>query len=182
MDEIEFLEQVGWPQEGLSDFGLLKWQVPSTDEALTVATAIRGQDGVALSIRRVFFSGDGFKDELLEATIAGGGRGVVSAKAGHPPEAIMPEDACDLFKFMVSGMGKPSFVSSEPGGVAQARSDGGVGGRMHALLEGLKEKGFSPEQALAVWREGENFGFLSFGADDADNRARRAARDGYFEG
>lgn len=52
---------------------------------------------------------------------------------------------------------------------------------MHALLEGLKEKGFSPEQALAVWREGENFGFLSFGADDADNRARRAARDGYFE-
>lgn len=115
MDEIKFLEQVGWPQEGLSDFGLLKWQVPSTDEALTVATAIRGQDGVALSIRRVVFSGDDFKDEpLLEATIAGGGRGVVSAKAGHPPEAIMPEDACDLFKFMVSGMGKPSFVSSGP--------------------------------------------------------------------
>lgn len=107
--EADFLKAIGWPDSAAEMDGVLSRSAPSGEMESTVAIAVRSGDEIVLSVNRIGL--EGVLERVMEASakVSGGEVSALVAKAGDPPEEMLPEDAAELFGFLASGLGRPSF-------------------------------------------------------------------------
>ena len=114
MDALNFLQQMGWPDDRSSDAGQASW-VGVDSDGLNQLVASISRDSRKI-VARIDSTGLEGSESLLvlEVSVDKNAARITASRAGEPPEDIPAEDAVALFTFMTSGLLARKFTSTGP--------------------------------------------------------------------